>query len=281
MNPPALVSPTADSPAPLAAPVLREYPQFHIIPIPEGHKAFRAFAGVIQPFEDDRTAREFLRRVEADSPIEIEEGRIVCQSQPSRPRRIDSLLVATQIRFTVIVLEFAGAEHPRAYVRFPEISRSAHPNHPHLRADNPLIVGGRVLQRLCIYSGAIFTFSNEYPRIVQFLDQLSAYLGRHTIWLKTRVELSSKPGGGFRIPDRDEVIVEIDPRAQMNPLFSRQPIEIPRWSGYWPGKSAPSGAQAHLRTIAPSQECWCCSGISYGDCHRRRELEITRQKSAA
>lgn len=270
----ALVLSNAYSPAPLAAPVIPEYPQFGLVPIPEGTHAARAFDGVIQPFKDDATAREFLRRIELGSPFEIEWGSIICQSRSTAPHLADARLVNMQLRFHLVVLEFEGKEHPQAYGLHPDISWAAHPLHPHLRANRPLVVGRRTLPSLCIYSGAVFTYSDDSPRIIQFLDQLVAYLGRHAIWLKTRVELPSKAGEAARVPGPEELIHEVDPRTQRDPRFSKIPKRIPHWSGYWPGQSAPSGAEAHLRTIRPAQECWCCSGEPYGECHRSRELQI-------
>jgi hypothetical protein len=276
----ALVPSPAYFPAPLAAPVIPEYPQFAPVPVPRSSNAPRAWEGVIQPFIDDATAREFLRRVESNSPFEIERGSIFCQSGSTTPHRADARLIDMQIRFRVIVLDFDDKEHPRAYARHPEISRAAHPLHPHLRENKPIFVGRRTLDTLCIYSGAAFTYLDGLPRIVQFLDQLAGYLGRHAIWLRTRVELPLKPGETVRVPDPSEIIYEVDPRTQRDPRFATRPKRTPFWRGYWPGLSAPSGAEAHLRTIRPSQQCWCCSGQSYGQCHRPVEQRAARDATA-
>lgn len=267
----------AYQPAPLnAAPPIPDYPQFARTPVPAESGAVAAWTGVVQPFIDDAVARRFLRCLEAGKSFDVVEGTIDADA-PARPTHwADPWLVEMQTRFTLLVLEFGGKEHPRAYALQPEISFYWNPN-PHLRYDRTIRVGRQELPALCIYSGADFTYRSDWPRIVQFLDQASAYLDRHLIWLRTRIE----DGTPARVPVPGELILDIVPRIQTHPLASLTLRRPRRWVGYWPGPVAPTGYSEHLRTIRPSQECWCCSGERYRDCHRPFEESIARGSLAS
>jgi hypothetical protein len=258
----------------IAAPEIPDYPQFERVPVPDGCEASRAWIGTIQPFKDDAAGRRFLRCVEAGLPFDIVEGTIIAGPGLNTPHRADPWLVEMGMRFRLLVLEFDGIEHPRAYALQPEISRSSHPLYPHLRTDLVITVGRRELPALCIYSGAAFSYSPEWPRIVQFLDQTTAYIGRHIIWLKTRIEIPARFGDTFRVPSPGEPIFDHLPRVETDPIASTRPRGFALWYGYWPGPVAPSGISEHLRTIRPSGECWCCSGKKYSDCHRPLEQRI-------
>jgi hypothetical protein len=50
------------------------------------------------------------------------------------------------------------------------------------------------------------------------------------------------------------------------------------WRGYWAGGLAPTGPTQHLVSIGRSDECWCWSGKSYGECCRSRELKVARER---
>lgn len=272
-----VVAPTAYLPASRpATPEIPEYPQFVYSAIPVGSNAFRAWTGVVQPFRDDETARRFLRCVEANSSFDIIEGTIEANDAPGSKHWADAWLVRTQLRFRLLVLEFDGKRHPEARVLQPEISRQIHPTHPHLRDDRLLTVGHRRLPALCVYSAAVFEYSCRCSRIVQFLDQTSAYLGRHIIWLKTLVEFPTSWNARPRVPNPGQPIFDLRPAITLDPNLSWAPRQNSRWSGYWPGPVAPSGYEDHLRTIPPSRECWCGKGRRYGDCHRPLELAWRR-----
>jgi hypothetical protein len=259
---------------PSAALEIPDYPQFERIPVPAGSGASCAWIGTIQPFYDDAAGRAFLRCVESGLPFDVIEGTIIAKQESNAEHWADPWLVEMGMRFRLIVLEFIGSEHPKAYALQPEISRSSHPLHPHLRTDKVIIVGRRELPALCVYSGAAFSYSPEWPRIVQFLDQTTAFIGRHIIWLKTRIEIPARFGGTFRVPSPGEPIFDHLPRVETDPIASIRPRSFARWYGYWPGPVAPSGISEHLRTIRPSSECWCCSGKKYGECHRPLEQRI-------
>jgi len=260
-------------PAPLdAAPAIPDYPQFGRAPVPADSGAVAAWTGVVQPFLGDAVARQFLRCLEAGKSFDVVEGTIEAHAPGHTAHWADPWLIDMQTRFTLLVLEFEGREHPRAYALRPEISLYCNPN-PHLRCDKTIRIGRQELPALCIYSAAAFTYRPEWPKIVQFLDQASTYLGRHLIWLRTRVE----DGNPARVPAPGELILDVHPRIQTDPvacLANRRPR---RWVGYWPGPVAPTGFSEHLRTIRPSQECWCCSGEKYRDCHRPIEERLAHR----
>jgi hypothetical protein len=77
-----------------------------------------------------------------------------------------------------------------------------------------------------------------------------------------------------------EFILDLAPRFKTHPLATIKLDRSRHWMGYWPGAVAPTGVQQHIETIQPSQECWCCSGKLYGDCHRSVEAAILLSKRA-
>jgi hypothetical protein len=257
-----------------AAPEIPDYPQFERASVPVGSGASRAWIGTIQPFRDDAAGRAFLRCVEAGLPFDVIEGTITAKQESNAEHWADPWLVGMEMRFRLLVLEFSGTVHPRAYALQPEISLNNHPLYRHLRTDRMIVIGRRELPALCVYSGAAFSYSPEWPRIVQLLDQTTAYLGRHIIWMRTRIEIPARFGDAFRVPAPGEPIFDHLPRVQTDPVASTRPRGFSTWSGYWPGPVAPCGISEHLRTIRPSGECWCCSGKKYGECHRPFEQKI-------
>jgi hypothetical protein len=267
-------SPTYLPVPPSAALEIPDYPQFKQVLVPAGSGATCAWEGVIQPFEDDTAGRRFLSCIEAGLPFDVIAGTIIARPSSTTRHWAEPWLVEMGVRFRLLVLEFSGARHPRAYALQPEISRSSHPLHPHLRTDLVITVGRRELPALCIYSGAAFSFSPEWPRIVQFLDQTTAYIGRHIIWLRTRIKIPEYFGGAFYVPPPGELIFDQMPCVETDRIASVRSNRFAPWFGYWPGPVAPSGSSEHLRTIRPSQECWCCSGRKYGECHRPVDRKI-------
>jgi len=186
--------------------------------------------------------------------------------------------------FTVLVLEFSGTEHPRAYGIQPEISPLTCPAHPHLRNDRPIVLSGRRIPALCVYSGAVFRYGGTVPRIVEFLDQLTTFLARHIIWYRTRRLFEVTPSGEVRLhyaPRPGELIMDSEPRFHSHPLFRIRAEPVRFWKGYWPGTQAPQGSREHLRTIAPADECWCWSGRPYGECHRPLDEDLSSKLRSA
>jgi len=145
-----------------------DYPQFERVPVPNGSDATCAWLGTIQPFATMRQARippahrgkTFHRRWWREQiiahPLWIRViGRTIgwlgWESVPSSRSRIN------------------GSKHAKGLCVAAEISRSSHPLHPHLRPDLVITVGRRELPALCVYSGAAFSYTPGWPRIVQFL----------------------------------------------------------------------------------------------------------------
>lgn len=259
---------------PVAAPAIPEYPQFHRVAAPAGSGARSAWQGVIQPFADDLTAKQVLRRIEAGEAFENDAGSLFCEQPPvMRPHPADSLLMKMDIKFKILVVELPQFQHPCAYLLEPELSPRFLSFHPHTRGDCSVTIANHRLPAMCVYSGAVFQFEPGIDSTVQFLDQVATYLARHAIWLRTRVLLRCnvaekdtieyRPGPGEMIVDTEACKDEFD--IKPGDLY---------WNGYWPGKAAPSGARAHLATIRPSRPCWCWSGKPYKDCHRPLELKI-------
>jgi hypothetical protein len=264
-------------PAPCyTVPEVPEYPQFLATEAPRGCGAIRAWKGVIQPFRDDADARHFLRRVEDGKPIDIVQGSVYANASMQPEHWADRWLVKMNLRFQLLVLEFEEPEHPRAYSLQPEISREMHLLHPHLRTDRVVIVGCRPIPALCVYSGATFKYSPVWPRMVQFLDQVATFLARHAIWLRTRIQLPLRFGEKCRVPQPGEPIFGQRSLVRSDVNFSGRLDQVELWEGFWPGAASPSGIENHLDSISPTQECWCCSGVKYGECHRPFELQCLR-----
>jgi len=263
-----------------AAPEISDYPQFKEAEVPKGSGASCAWEGFIQPFEDDLSARRVLHCIEGNLPVDVREGTISSDFRVKSPHWADALLVKMDVRFHVLILNFEGTEHPRAYGMQPEISRNCLAMHPHLRTDKMIQVGRQELPALCVYSGAEFDYLAGWPRTVQFLDQTAIFLARHLIWLRTRMQVPVRFGEPFHIPLLGEIIFDAQPRLQTDLIALRAHNYSPRWVGYWPGMVAASGATGHYFSIKPSRECWCWSGKKYGECHRPMEEVVALHSSA-
>jgi hypothetical protein len=263
------------------------YPSFFEAEVPPGTSAIRAWQGILQPFRNDLCACEMLRAFEADRAVTSDQGFLSAAVgfQSFGPHWAEPYLVAMQRRFHVMVLDFPPPHHPFAFSLRPAISNLHFPAHPHLRRDWPLLYGRTNLHALCIYSAPFHSYAADTPRIVQFVDQLSAYLGKHLIWEKTRMLFSTRQGELSIVykPRPREPIVDIEPRYFRHKgvgLFANSKHSDFRfWSGFWPGLSAFSAPSDHLRHIQPAKECWCGNGLPYGECHRLKELaKITSLK---
>jgi hypothetical protein len=270
---PVLVNPTFES----AVELDDYYSTFFEVEVPTGTSAIRAWQGVLQPFKNDECACDLLHAFENGIPILSDRATLFSKDGHVKKteRWAEPFLVSMAERFQVLILEYDEPHHPVAFSVRPEISGYRFPGHPHLRRDIFLQYGGRTLHGLCVYSAADFVYRLDIPRIVQFVDQVSGYLGRHLIWERTRRLLDST-GRVIYQPKAGEPIFDTEPRIQE--ALASPTVNHPRrymgrvWHGYWPGKSAPSGPARHVATIRPNQECWCGSGKKYRLCHLRREL---------
>lgn len=256
---------------------------FYQVEVPPGTSAARAWRGTLQPYRSDDDARNLLVAIEMGSSISCDQGFLsssVENSGPTAAHWARPFLVSMTQQFEVLLLERALPMHPVVFSLRPEISWYRFPGHPHLRVDISLPYAGRTLHGLCVYSAADFTYARNVPRIVQFADQVAAYLGRHLVWERTR-RLEDFSGRVLYQPHAGEPIIDTQPQMQPRESlpFLKHPRRYPErvWRGHWPGQSAPAGAPLHLATIRPSQECWCGSGQAYKLCHRASEIFLVRR----
>lgn len=266
----ATLSQTPTTPTPLPAALgLSDYCQFTPVGIPPQTLAIAAHAGYLRPFSDDETARHFLRAVERNLPVEIAGGRLHVDASGLLKHPFEDFLIDMAMPCTILVLEFDGTEHPRAFLTNPRMQpRLSQPGH--IRSDRSILIEGKIHPALCVYSGSLFRYSEERSRLEQFLDQTTTYIAKYLIWLRTRMLF--RPAAEY---GRREFVYKRKPNepvSEIDILFSR----IVQWDGYWPGPSAPSGPAQHLSTIRPSEECWCWSGKRYGGCCRPKDLVRTR-----
>jgi len=245
-----------------AAPELGDYLYFHECAVPAGSGATKAYKGYIRPFSDDDNARQVLRALEAGLPLGVFGGRLTVDASHLQKHEFEDYLVGMAVPCTILLLDFAGDEHPEAFLldppMIPRLSECTH-----LRTDKRVKQDGRDLAALCIFSGHAMEYDQGRSRLEQFLDQAATYLAKYLIWLRTRM-LQRVVGGRMELVNRRSPHGEVAMAA-----LARSPDLI--WSGYWPGKSAPSGPHRHLATIRPEQKCWCWSGKKYGDCCRTKE----------
>lgn len=256
------------------------YAVFYQVEVPPGTSATRAWRGRLEPYRSDEDARNLLTVFETGSSVSCDQGFLSSGAENSNQTAAHwakPFLISMAQRFEVLILERPVPMHAVAFSLRPEISWHRFPGHPHLRFDIPLQYAGRTLHGLCVYSAADFTYARNVPRIVQYVDQVSGYLARHLVWERTR-RLEDFAGHILYQPQPGEPILDIEPQLQPRESlpFLKHPKQYPErvWRGYWPGKSAPAGAQLHLATIRPSRECWCGSGKKYKLCHLNSELAL-------
>jgi hypothetical protein len=253
---------------PSVAPGLFNYPQFTACSVPEGSGASQAYRGFIRPFSDDATARRALQAFEENLPLQVSGGRIDADPPELRTHPLGEFLIDTAVPCTVLVLEFAGSDHPRTFLldppMIPRFSQC-----PHLRTDKSIEIDCTSFAALCVYSGSLHRFECGRSRVEQLLDQTATYLAKYIIWLRTRKLYRWTRNGA-------ELVRPRTPSGKITMAeLSRSPDLF--WSGYWPGRSAPSGPVAHLATIRPDDECWCWTGRRYRECCRPRESAIVAE----
>lgn len=257
-------------------PAFPSYPQFLEVPAPlamlrgTAIQAKRAWQGLLQPFADDEDARLALRALAMDEQVDVSAGRITTLPKiHSRPAHdAEFRLHNSALVFDVLVLDFSAPAHPWAFSLAPVISKQKHPSHPHLRCDRTLVLPSRNLSGMCVYSAAEFKYDAASPRIPQFLDQVSIYLAKHIIWLKTQrlfnLDTRAIVHDGLNLDTLYQNIPS-------NTLWQKQPQLRTIWLGLWPGREAASGTK-HL-SLDPREECWCGKGLTYEECCRPIEIK--------
>jgi hypothetical protein len=253
--------------APVApAPPIPAYPQFVETVLPDGCAAVRAYRGTIRPFSDDATARRVLRAITANEPLCVSAGRLDSSAANLPIHRWEDYLVDMPVPCTVVVLEFLGSKHHSAYlidpIQVPRFSANRH-----TWGKSKVVIDDQAIPELCVYSGNLFKYDPACDRLPQFLNQLSTYLAKHLIFLRTRMLYRLHKDGTLHMVKR---------RKPWEPVRRGVPTlgEQLRWLGFWPGQAAPQGAAEHLRTVDPDGECWCNSGLLYRDCHMKQEQRL-------
>jgi hypothetical protein len=254
-----------------------DYPQFVSAEPPTDGLTVSAWRGVLQPFENDAAARSILCDIEDQRPLWISAGTIRA-SATKEQHWAQPLLTGMDVACEVMVCPQADAM-PRAYLLSPRFRPYFADTvvHPHPRADHTILHEGQLLPGLCVFSSAELTFRDDINFYTQFLDQLTQYVAKHLIWLRTR-RLCRWNGTGVTVlyqPVPGEAIPEQAPSAQWVQMPNGRIRVIDFWSGYWPGKAARAATpHEHLRLIKPNQRCWCGLNKTYGECHRPVELSV-------
>ena len=253
----------------ISAPFSPDYPQFTQVVVPVDSGAESAWMGEIKPFLSDQSARAFLHQIERGRQIWLTGGRIQ-EAVPEGTHWADPLLVKMDVICRLLILVYPSPAHPRAYLLKPTFHDYYAVVHPHPRYDQRIIWQNKEVPGLCVYSAAEFTFDPNKDRNAQFMDQVTLYVARHLIWLRTRQLFRGTPPDGVLIRSLlpGETLITDRP-ISLPSVFLGLPPTLAYWRGYWPGPTARAFNPAtHYRSIKPKQECWCGSGNQYKDCHR-------------
>ncbi len=127
-------------------------------------------------------------------------------------------------------IDTVGPTQPKARILSPEISTRKYQNHPHM------YIGTRNDSWACPLSPQHSDWAYGDNATVEYLDQLSIWLLKSTLWIAT--------GGGI-----------LSFGTWIGPDTSHKPIDL-------------------LSTIHAVDPCWCGSGRSYEKCHSRNDVNI-------
>jgi SEC-C motif len=158
--------------------VAMEYPQFEAIePLPTSG-AILAWEGILQPFNGCQELGNLLDDLRVDHSVFVQAGALSHSPQCNRSHGPLSFLddIGPEgAKFRVMVLAYAPERHPRAFARFPQISKLRFPDHRHINADGSI----------CPY----FATETELPwhgrTVATFLDYVSIWFAKHHVWEKT------------------------------------------------------------------------------------------------
>lgn len=259
-----------------------DYPQFVQTETPANGLTVSAWRGVLQPFLNDSAARSIICDMERERSLWVSAGTI-------RPSKVTEqhwalpLLIAMDTACEVMVFVQADAI-PRAYLLNPRFQPHYGDTliHPHPRGDQTITYDGQPLPGLCVFSSAELIFREDIDFYTQFLDQLTQYIAKHLIWLRTRRQCRRagnvttvlyQPAPGEPIQERSPTLHSIQ-----TPTGIVRAVDY--WSGYWPGRSARAMTPAqHLRQIRPTQLCWCGLNKLYRHCHREPDKVLAESVS--
>jgi len=241
------------------APPIPSYRQFIETQVPPGCGAIRAFRGYIRPFSDDETACRVLRALVAEEALRVFEGRLDSDAVGLPEHALEPFLREMAEPCTVVILEFEGKRHPQAYLVNPLPHVRASNNH-HTWWDRTVQIDGKQVPQMCVYSANQFEYDPAIERLPQFLNQVSTYLAKHLIFLRTRMLHARRKDGTLR---------KMSDRKPWRPVnlgqltFSKKSYLY----GTWVGSVARHGIAEHLLSDDPDGECYCNSGETYRDCH--------------
>ena len=194
-----------------------DYPQFTQVEPPADGLSVSAWSGTLKPFESDAAARSILCNIEVERTLWISEGSIR-PSTSSEQHWAHPLLVNMDASCEVMLCTQENAM-PRAYLVNPRFQPYYADTmiHPHPRGDQAILHEGKLLPGLCVFSSAEMVFSEATNFYTQFLDQLTQYVAKHLIWLRTR-RLCRRIGDETSVlyqPRPREFIVEAAPRRSL------------------------------------------------------------------
>jgi hypothetical protein len=198
--------------APMLTP---DYPQFDPAEPPPDGSTVSAWRGVLQPFENDAAACSILCDIEQERTLWVSAGSIR-SSASNEQHWAHPLLTGMDVACEVMVCAQTDAM-PRAYLLSPRFQPYYADTvvHPHPRADHAILHEGQLLPGLCVFSSAELTFRDDIDFYTQFLDQLTQYVAKHLILLRTR-HLCRWSGNGVTVlyqPAPGEAIPEQAPSA--------------------------------------------------------------------
>lgn len=260
-----------------------EYPQFAQVEPPDDGLTVSAWRGDLQPFANDAAARSILCDIEAERTLWVSAGSIR-PSISAEQHWADPVLIGMDTTCEVMLCTQVDAM-PRAYLLYPRFQPHYADTliHPHPRVDQTILHEGKPLPGLCVFSCAEMTLSEDTDIYTQFLDQVTQYVAKHLIWLRTR-RLYRRAGNVTSVlyqPRPGEGIMERAPVAHWIQLPTGPVWAIDYWSGYWPGKAARAITPAdHVRLIKPTQRCWCGLNRRYEECHRNYDLLLAKRSMA-
>jgi hypothetical protein len=264
-----------------ATPLTPDYIQFLPTEVPSDGLTVRAWRGAIQPFVDDSVARFVLSEIEAGRQLWISAGSIQ-GGTPAKPHVLDPLLVNMAVPCQILVCEQIDAM-PRIYLLSPRyFEHYGLGVHPHPRGDQLITYKGARIPGLCVFSSAEVIFDTKQNFYTQILDQVTQYVAKHLIWLRTRrlLRIAGNQVTVLYQPLPGEMITENPPLEHIITLPSGRPIKVKDyWIGYWPGEKARATTPLqHVQQIRPNQRCWCGLERDYAQCHRAQEVATLTPK---
>lgn len=146
----------------------------------ERRAASHAYRGHIQPFDLVSDARAVARMLNGNVPVDVHAGYLLPDERADTLTEVtlDPTRYDLTTTFDLLILAFDHTPDLWAFSINPAISRVEFPDHPHLRGDRKVILSGRELHGLCIYSAAEFSIAHQRSPLDTFLRQVSIFLAK-------------------------------------------------------------------------------------------------------